>query len=234
MVSLGGFEMINVRLGSVAILTTLCALLVPSFVVANEADKAACAGLAADAECVDGDGRAGKCIPDDTDPVLTCEELDSYNCIGLAENDACIDGAGEAGACIPDASDDGALHCEDFATPGDDSGGGGSGADDSGGGGDDSGSDDSASEREADRIECVDLAEGDSCTESDGDAGACKVDDSDPNVLECDDDAASSSSNASAGCNASGAEGTSSGALLLVGLALAVAGRRQRVAVSSR
>ncbi len=226
--------MINFRLGSVAILSTLGALLVPSFVLANEADKAACAALTADADCVDGDGRAGKCIPDDTDPVLTCEELDSYNCIGLAENAACVDAAGEAGACIPDASDDGALHCEDSATPGDDSGGGGSGADDSGDGGDDSGSDDTSSEREADRIECADLAEGDSCTESDGDAGACKVDDSDPNVLECDDDTASSSNSSSAGCNASGAEGTNSGALLLVGLALAVAGRRQRVAVSSR
>jgi MYXO-CTERM domain-containing protein len=221
--------MINARFGSVALLTTLCSLMAPSVVFANDADKAACAELTVDTDCVDGDGRAGKCISDDTDPVLTCEDLDSYNCIGLSENAACVDAAGQPGACIPDASDAGALHCEDNATPGDDSGEGGSGGDDSDGGGDDSGSDDTASEREADRIECAELSEGDSCTESDGDEGACKVDDSDPNVLECDDDAVASSSSASAGCSASGGDATSSGVLLLLGLSLAVAGRRRSV-----
>ncbi|MEQ1506388.1 MAG: hypothetical protein ABMB14_29440 [Myxococcota bacterium] len=54
--------------------------------------------------------------------------------------------------------------------------------------------------RDGDEAACDGLAIGDDCTRADGDAGACVEDDSDPGVVTCDDDGASSSSGDSSGC----------------------------------
>ena len=45
----------------------------PAF--ADQADKDACVGLEEDDDCTRGDGSAGTCIPDDSDPgVLSCDD----------------------------------------------------------------------------------------------------------------------------------------------------------------
>lgn len=84
-----------------------------------------------------------------------------------------------------------------------------------------------------DKAACVDLDEGDDCTRGDGDPGVCIPDESDPNVLTCDDDTLSSggggsNSGSGDGCSASGAASTGGG-FALVGLvaALAIGGRRR-------
>lgn len=74
--------------------------------------------------------------------------------------------------------------------------------------------------REGDAEACDGLEVGDDCTRSDGDAGVCEEDRSDPNVVVCEDGAGSGS----ADC------GTAGGASL-GGLALALGGlsiRRRR------
>ncbi|MDI3286049.1 hypothetical protein [Polyangium sp. 15x6] len=56
--------------------STILATVTPA--LADQADKAACVGLAEGDDCTDGDGRAGYCIPDESDSgVLTCEDLRS-------------------------------------------------------------------------------------------------------------------------------------------------------------
>lgn len=42
--------------------------------LADDDDKAACADKAEGDACTRGDGDAGVCVPDDSDPVLTCED----------------------------------------------------------------------------------------------------------------------------------------------------------------
>lgn len=41
---------------------------------ADDADKAACADKDEGDACTRGDGGSGTCVPDDSDPVLTCED----------------------------------------------------------------------------------------------------------------------------------------------------------------
>lgn len=221
----GGFEktmMIRTTLLSLSMLATLSVSL-PAF--ADAEDKAACEGLANGADCVDGDGQPGACLPDDSDPnVLSCEDMDTVVCLDKQQGDACVDEEGDAGKCVLD--DDGTeLECEDDAVSG--NGGGGNG----GNSNDDDDDPDTDDERDADRIACADLSEGDECTEDDGDAGACKPDDSDPNVLECDDDALAGSSS-SGGCSAAGTTGAASTGVL-VGLALALSALRGRKRASA-
>ncbi|HHH28158.1 MAG TPA: hypothetical protein ENK57_07415 [Polyangiaceae bacterium] len=55
-----------------------------------------------------------------------------------------------------------------------------------------------------DKAACVDLAEGDDCARGDGDPGICIPDESDPNVLTCDDDAAASDAMDGDGCTVGG------------------------------
>ncbi len=47
-----------------------------------------------------------------------------------------------------------------------------------------------ASADDDDKAACVNLEEGDACTRGDGDPGFCFPDESDPQVLTCDDDGA--------------------------------------------
>ncbi len=188
----------------------------------GEADDPECAGLAEGDACVRPDGTAGTCTVDPIDGALDCEdgpgdgEADDPECAGLAEGDACVRPDGTDGTCVVDPTD-GALDCEDG--PGD------GGADDgNGAGGDDGGIDDN-------KAACVELAEGDMCTRDDGQAGTCVPDDSDPGVLECEDDHGSNDDSSSdddmaASCSV----GTSHtpavlGLLLLVGFV-----RRRRAA----
>ncbi len=86
-----------------------------------------------------------------------------------------------------------------------------------------------ASADEADKAACADLDEGDDCTRGDGGPGTCIPDESDPDVLTCDDDSSSSStgsggsddgSSSSASCSAAAPSSGSAafGALGLLGL----------------
>ncbi len=157
---------------------------------ADDADKAACADLENGDDCVRGDGDEGTCVPDDSDPgVLTCEDeaFDSMGdsgddgsdggneaaCVDLELGEICLRNDGQEGTCVPDDSDPNVLECEDDSV--------GSGADDGASGG---GSNNAA---------CAFLEEGDACERDDGDPGTCVPDDSDPDMLECEDEAASSS-----------------------------------------
>lgn len=55
--------------------TLLASALVALPALANDADKAACAALDDGDDCTRGDGRAGLCTPDASDPdVLTCDD----------------------------------------------------------------------------------------------------------------------------------------------------------------
>jgi hypothetical protein len=80
--------------------------------------------------------------------------------------------------------------------------------------------------REGDVEACIDLAEGDDCTRADGDPGICQPDDSDPDVLECDDDALAD--DAAQGCSASGRPLGDASGLVLVGAALGLSRLRRR------
>ena len=116
--------------------------------MANDANEAACVELSEGDDCVRGDGDAGTCLPDDSDPdVLTCEDgpgtdedgggvsddngsdFDTLACEGLEEGELCLREDGEEGTCTPDESDAGQLECEDESgtpgTPGMDDGSGG-------------------------------------------------------------------------------------------------------------
>ncbi|NUO49401.1 MAG: hypothetical protein HOV80_11150 [Polyangiaceae bacterium] len=84
---------------------------------------------------------------------------------------------------------------------------------------------------DADKAACASLEEGDDCTRGDGDPGVCSRDESDANVLTCDDDAIGSGSggsdDGSSGCSASGhAEGSIAGVLLALGALLTARARR--------
>lgn len=78
---------------------------------------------------------------------------------------------------------------------------------------------------DADKAACANLEEDDDCTRGDGGPGVCIPDESDPNVLTCDDDSSgtggSGGDDASGGCSAGGGDpiGWLAGASLLVGLA---------------
>ncbi len=181
---------------------------------ANDVDKAACEGLGIDDPCVRKDGDAGTCQPDESDPeTLTCEdEIDGDGdadgttgamdtddspgsdneiaCDGLDLGDACVRDDGDAGTCVPDESDPDVLECEDDHTgggdsTGDDSDDSGSNNDESDSNGDES--DSNGDDSNGDTLACEALEEGDACTRSDGDAGTCIPDESDPGVLECED-----------------------------------------------
>lgn len=58
--------------------------------------------------------------------------------------------------------------------------------------------------KEGDVEACAGLEAGDGCTRADGDPGVCQPDDSDPNVIKCDDDGLGSS-----GAGASGGDDSS-------------------------
>lgn len=86
---------------------------------------------------------------------------------------------------------------------------------------------------DADKAACVDLDEGDDCTRGDGGPGVCIPDESDPDVLTCDDDpgvdnsGGGSSDDGGAGC-AAAPSASGSPVVALVGLALALAARARR------
>ena len=63
----------------VPILISLCVGFAPLIARANDEDKAACADLQEGDACTRKDGDAGVCVPDDSDPVLTCEDDVSDN-----------------------------------------------------------------------------------------------------------------------------------------------------------
>lgn len=77
----------------------------------------------------------------------------------------------------------------------------------------------------ADKAACADLEEGDDCTRGDGGPGTCIPDESDADVLTCDDDASgtggSGGDDSSGGCSAGGGDpiGWLASASLLAGLA---------------
>ena len=82
---------------------------------------------------------------------------------------------------------------------------------------------------DADKAACADLAEGDACKDSDGADGTCVPDESDVNVLTCDDSA--SVDDSSGGCSASASRGAdrSSAWLAALGFVAAIgASRRAR------
>jgi uncharacterized protein (TIGR03382 family) len=88
---------------------------------------------------------------------------------------------------------------------------------------------------QADKDACVGLEEDDDCTRGDGDPGFCIPDESDPNVLTCDDDTAGAGGDdgsggddsSGSGCSASGGAGSSlAGGGLIAGL-IALARRRR-------
>jgi hypothetical protein len=91
--------------------------------------------------------------------------------------------------------------------------------------------------KEGDVEACSGKSQGDACTRADGDAGTCSPDDSDPNVLTCDDDATGaggSSSGDDGGCSGSDGSTTSSSnapvaAFALLGLG--AFGRTRRAAL---
>ncbi|NUP14299.1 MAG: hypothetical protein HOW73_50350 [Polyangiaceae bacterium] len=95
-----------------------------------------------------------------------------------------------------------------------------------------------ASADDADKAACADLDEGDECTRGDGDPGFCIPDESDANVLTCDDDrsaggtggsSAGDDNSSGAGCSASSGAANASGAILvaLAGLGISAARRRR-------
>lgn len=63
----------NRRLAPILLAFSL-SVLFGSLAEANDEDKAACAQLEEGDECVRSDGGPGVCVPDDSDPVLTCED----------------------------------------------------------------------------------------------------------------------------------------------------------------
>jgi hypothetical protein len=82
---------------------------------------------------------------------------------------------------------------------------------------------------DGDKAACADLAEGDACTDSDGAEGTCVPDESDANVLTCEDSA--SVDDSSSGCSASASRGAdrSSAWLAALGFVTAIgASRRAR------
>jgi MYXO-CTERM domain-containing protein len=172
----------------------------------DDGDDAACVGLQEGEACVRADGSDGSCVPDVSgDGSLECEDGpddgatsgsddngggaddgDDAACVGLVEGEACVRADGSDGTCVPDVSDDGSLECEDGPGGADDNGGGG--VDDNGG----------------NQIACDALDLGDDCTRVDGSAGTCVADDSDPGMLECEDEATAVMSGASEDASASG------------------------------
>jgi MYXO-CTERM domain-containing protein len=82
---------------------------------------------------------------------------------------------------------------------------------------------------EADKAACVDLEEGDACTRGDGDPGTCVPDESDPDVLTCEDEAgAGGAASGEGGCSSAGQHGRAPGAALAVAVAGLLVGRRRR------
>lgn len=75
---------------------------------------------------------------------------------------------------------------------------------------------------DADKAACADLDEGDECTRGSGDPGVCIPDESDADVLTCDDDSSGTGGADAGGCSASrGGDpmGFLAAASLLAGLA---------------
>jgi hypothetical protein len=79
---------------------------------------------------------------------------------------------------------------------------------------------------DADKAACANLEEDDDCTRGDGDPGVCIPDESDPDVLTCDDDSSGTGGSggddsSSGGCSAGGGDpiGWLATASLLAGLA---------------
>ncbi|MEZ4439570.1 MAG: MYXO-CTERM sorting domain-containing protein [Polyangiaceae bacterium] len=86
-----------------------------------------------------------------------------------------------------------------------------------------------ASADDADKAACVDLEEGDDCTRGDGGPGTCIPDESDANVLTCDDDGAGGSGgDDGGGCSVSGQDPSSALPLLALGLGAVLVRRRRR------
>jgi len=86
---------------------------------------------------------------------------------------------------------------------------------------------------DADKAACASLDEGDDCTRGDGDPGVCIPDESDTNVLTCDDDTSgagaggSGGSDGSSDCSSAGTRGSSGLGFFFAALAgLAVSRRR--------
>ncbi len=171
--------------------------------IPDDADDFACEGLDEGDACIRGDGSDGFCTPDQSDPgVLECEDepgmdddggipddADDFACEGLDEGDACVRGDGSDGFCTPDQSDPGVLECED--EPGMDDSNSDS---DSNSNSNSNSNSDSDSDSDLDTLACSDLEEDDACIRGDGSDGFCTPDQSDPGVLECEDDAAPSPS----------------------------------------
>jgi hypothetical protein len=80
--------------------------------------------------------------------------------------------------------------------------------------------------REGDEEACVDLFEGDACTRDDGSEGTCLPDDSDPDVLKCDDDGLSGGGTSTSGGSLSCATG-GAGALGWLAVSMLLLGTRR-------
>lgn len=86
-----------------------------------------------------------------------------------------------------------------------------------------------ADAREGDEAACEGLVEGDDCTRANGDAGLCQPDDSDPEVLVCDDDGlGSSDGSGSSDCSTAG-----SSAAGWLALGLVAVGSRRRIRIGA-
>lgn len=79
-----------------------------------------------------------------------------------------------------------------------------------------------------DKAACAALEEGDDCTRGDGDPGFCIPDESDPNVLTCDDDTSGLDDADDGGCSVGGDAASSSLSLVPFGLVMWWLRRRRR------
>jgi MYXO-CTERM domain-containing protein len=76
---------------TIALALSLAFATVAGPALADDADKAACADKAEGDDCTRGDGDPGVCVPDDSDPVLTCEDDAGSSGRGSGSGDSSAD-----------------------------------------------------------------------------------------------------------------------------------------------
>lgn len=179
------------------------AVLISTFSVSAFADadeQAACEGKEENASCRQNDDDYGKCVFDDGETFLSCNDdgvdQEAAACEGIAENENCTQPDGDPGKCVFDEGET-FLSCED-------------------------------DDVDPDRVACEGKTEGASCTEYDGDAGECVVGRND--ILECEDDGLAPSGSNSDGCTTAPGLTAAGAATVPAGLMLAalVLARRRR------
>lgn len=84
-------------LAAVSLAFAVVAAAAPAF--ADDADKAACADKSEGDDCTRGDGDPGTCVPDDSDPVLTCEDDAGSADDSSSSDDDSSDDSSSSGGC---------------------------------------------------------------------------------------------------------------------------------------